>query len=113
MTVISLDTAIQHLRAEDDDAEYVSTLLEAAEDVAVQFLNRRFYASTSSLDAAISAGDAGLSPILITGSIRSACLLILGNLYSNREDSLVGDDFSSMPAGSRTLLTPYRIGWGI
>ncbi|WP_274643411.1 head-tail connector protein [Pseudomonas serbica] len=113
MNAISTDEAIQHLRAEEDDRAHVELLLAAAEDSAAQFLNRRFYANAAALDAAVLNGSAGLKPILINPSIRAACLLILGDLYSNREDELVGGEFSSMPAGSRSLLTPYRIGWGI
>lgn len=113
MNVISTDDALRHLRAEDEDRADVEQMLAAAEDSAAQFLNRRFYADAAALDAAVLSGSAGSKPILINPSIRAACLLILGNLYSNREDTLVGDEFSSMPAGSRSLLTPYRIGWGI
>lgn len=113
MNVIPTDDALRHLRAEDEDRDDVEHMLAAAEDSAAQFLNRRFFGDAAALDAAVLNGSAGLKPILINPSIRAACLLILGNLYSNREDSLVGDEFSSMPAGSRTLLTPYRIGWGI
>ncbi|WP_256831718.1 head-tail connector protein [Pseudomonas sp. Pse1] len=113
MNVIPTDDALRHLRAEDEDRADVEQMLAAAEDSAAQFLNRRFYADAAALDAALLNGSAGLKPILINPSIRAACLLILGNLYSNREDSFVGDEFSSMPAGSRSLLTPYRIGWGI
>ena len=113
MNVISTDDALRHLRAEDEDRADVEQMLVAAEDSAAQFLNRRFYADAAALDAAVLIGSAGSKPILINPSIRAACLLILGNLYSNREDTLVGDEFSSMPAGSRSLLTPYRIGWGI
>lgn len=113
MNVIPTDDALRHLRAEDEDRDDVEQMLAAAEDSAAQFLNRRFYGDATALDAAVLNGSAGLKPILINPSIRAACLLILGNLYSNREDSLVGDEFSSMPSGSRALLTPYRIGWGI
>ena len=113
MNVIPTEEALRHLRAEDEDRADVEQMLAAAEDSAAQFLNRRFYADAAALDVAVLNGSAGLKPILINPSIRAACLLILGNLYSNREDSLVGDEFSSMPAGSRSLLTPYRIGWGI
>jgi hypothetical protein len=113
MNAIPTDQAMQHLRADEDDREYVELLLTAAEDSAAQFMNRRFYADLDSLGAAVLDGSAGLEPVLINASIRAACLLILGSLYANREDSSSGAAFSELPMGSRSLLTPYRIGWGI
>ncbi len=104
---------MRHLRAEDDDRESVTLLLAAAEDSAAQFLNRRFYADEVSLAAALSNGSAGSKPIVINPSIRAACLLIAGSLYANREDVVVGTISSELPMGSRSLLTPYRVGWGI
>jgi hypothetical protein len=43
MNVISTDQGMQHLRADEDDREYVELLMAAAEDSAAQFMNRRFY----------------------------------------------------------------------
>jgi hypothetical protein len=113
MNVISTDQGMQHLRADEDDREYVELLMAAAEDSAAQFMNRRFYPDVDSMTAAVLDGTAGADPVLINPSIRAACLLILGNLYSNREDVSVGAAYSELPTGSRSLLTPYRIGWGI
>jgi hypothetical protein len=113
MNAISTDEAMQHLRAEEDDRAYVELLLAAAEDSAAQFLNRRFYVDELSLAAAVSDGSAGSKPIVINPSIRAACLLIAGSLYANREDVVVGTISSELPMGSRSLLTPYRIGWGV
>jgi hypothetical protein len=113
MNTIPTDQAMQHLRAEDDDRELVEMLLAAAEDSAAQFINRRFYWDLDSLTAAVLNGSAGADPILITPSIRAACLLILGSLFANREDTASGAAFNELPMGSRSLLTPYRIGWGV
>ena len=113
MNAIPTDEAMQHVRAEDDDQAHVELLLAAAEDSASQFMNRRFFADETALDAAILDGSAGLDPILINPSVRAACLLILGSLYANREDVVVGVASSERPMGSRSLLTPYRVGWGI
>lgn len=104
---------MQHLRADGEDQNYVALVLEAAEDSAVQFLNRRFYADADALASGVLAGDAGAEPILINPSIRAACLLIVGNLYGNREDVVVGTISSELPMGSRSLLMPYRIGLGV
>ncbi len=113
MNAISTDEAMQHVRADDDDRGHVELLLAAAEDSAAQFMNRRFYGDAESLASAVLDGTAGSDPILINPSVRAACLLILGNLYANREDVVVGTISSEIPMGSRALLTPYRVGWGV
>lgn len=113
MTAILIADAMQHLRAEPDDEVHVGLLLAAAEDSAEQYLNRRFYADADSMALAVLAGEAGLKPLVITPSIRAACLLILGSLFDNREDVVTGATVNELPMGSRSMLTPYRIGWGI
>lgn len=113
MNIISTDEAMRHLRADEDDRADVELYLAAAEDSAAQFMNRRFFADQAAMDAAIADGSAGDRPIVINPSIHSACLLIAGNLYGNREDVVVGAISSELPGGSRSLLTPYRIGWGV
>jgi len=113
MNAISTDEAMQHVRADDDDRSHVELLLAAAEDSASQFLNRRFYADEALLATAVLDGSGGADPILINPSVRAACLLILGSLYANREDVVVGVSSSELPMGSRALLTPYRVGWGV
>jgi hypothetical protein len=52
MSVIAIDIAMQHLRAEPDDQVLVQVQLEAAEEVAMKFLNRRFYLDQVALDGA-------------------------------------------------------------
>jgi len=113
MNVIPIAQAMLHLHAEEEDLDHVDLLLGAAEDSAAQFMNRRFYADADSLASAVLAGEAGADPILVNKSIIAACLLILGSLYANREDVVVGTNASELPMGSKSLLTPYRIGWGI
>lgn len=113
MTAIPIEVAVQHLRADVEDQAYVALVLEAAEDSAAQYLNRRFYADADALASAVLAGDAGADPILLNASIRAACLLIAGSLYENREDAVAGGAFSEIPSGSKSLLTPYRVEWGV
>ncbi|KMN10169.1 hypothetical protein TU86_21850 [Pseudomonas weihenstephanensis] len=113
MTVIDIDVAMQHLRAECEDKSYVTLVLEAAEDNAMQFLNRFFYADTDSMAAAVLDGSAGGAPMLINPSVRAACLLIAGMLYNSREDAVTGTTVSELPQGSRSLLMPYRVGLGV
>jgi len=116
MAVIDMGTAMQHVKAEEDDRVHVALLLEAAEDSASQFLNRRFFADQVALEQAVIDGAAGRSPMVISAAVRAACLLILGHLYANREDTVTGINTASvvaLPMGSQALLTPYRIGWGV
>lgn len=52
MSVIAIDIAMEHLRADPDDQVLVQSQLEAAEDSAMSFLNRCFYLDQASLDQA-------------------------------------------------------------
>ncbi len=113
MSAVSIEVAMQHLRAEEDDRSYVQVLLDAAEDSAAQYLNRRIYADDGALALAVLDGTAGERPILLNPSVNAACLLILGSLYANREDVVIGIISSELPMGSRSLLTPYRVGLGV
>lgn len=113
MNAIPTDVAMQHVRAEEYDREHVELLLAAAEDSAAQFMNRRFYGDAETMADAVLAGEAGNDPILINPSVKAACLLILGHLYANREAVVVGASTNELPLGSRSLLTPYRVGWGV
>ncbi|KOP52579.1 hypothetical protein OX90_04500 [Pseudomonas coronafaciens pv. porri] len=52
MPVISIETAMHHLHAESEDQPLVEALLGAAEEAAMQFLQRRFYADKESAESA-------------------------------------------------------------
>ncbi|MBA1195739.1 phage gp6-like head-tail connector protein [Pseudomonas plecoglossicida] len=52
MSVIAIETAMHHLRAEAEDEVLVQPQLDGAEDAAMQFLNRRFYLDQVALDTA-------------------------------------------------------------
>ena len=52
MSVIDIDLAMHHLLAEPEDQVLVQAQLDAAEEAAMQFLNRRFYLDQVALDAA-------------------------------------------------------------
>lgn len=161
MSVIGIELAIQHLRAEDDDQAFVQVLLDASEGAACNFMQRRMYADDSALavarDAALTlraqaranystamanaylisdpesrssavadaecdlnralylAGEMTRG-IIVNETIQAACLLILGHLYTNREDVVAGAgtlNAVSLPLGSQFLLGPYRINMGI
>jgi hypothetical protein len=113
MSVIDIGVAMRHCRAEEGDRDDVLLKLEAAEESAALYLNRAFYADSEAMAAAVLDGTAGDDPIVVTKAITAACLLILGNLYANREDVVVGATVSDLPQGSRSLLSPYRVGLGV
>lgn len=52
MSVIAIDVAMHHLRADPEDQVLVQAQLDAAEETAIQFLNRRFYLDQVALDEA-------------------------------------------------------------
>ncbi|MBD1601182.1 head-tail connector protein [Pseudomonas typographi] len=53
MSVISIEKAMEHLRAEAEDNALVQAMLDAAEESASQFMQRRFYADATERSAAL------------------------------------------------------------
>ncbi|QXH96111.1 phage gp6-like head-tail connector protein [Pseudomonas ogarae] len=53
MSVIDIELAMKHLRAESEDVEDVQSKLDSAESAAQKFLQRRFYADAAALNAAL------------------------------------------------------------
>lgn len=113
MPIISLPMARNHLREPDDDDPHILMLIGAAEESVMQYLNRRVYGTAEELAAAVLAGTAGDEPMVANDLIRAACLLIVGHLYANRENVVVGASVAQLPMGALELVTPYRVGWGI
>lgn len=52
MSVIDIELAMKHLLAEPEDQVLVQAQLDAAEEAAMQFLQRRFFVDQAALDAA-------------------------------------------------------------
>lgn len=113
MSVIDLELAMQHVRADEFDRPLVQAYLNGAEDTAAQYMGRRFYADVDALAAAVLDGSAGVDPIVINPSIIAACLLIAGTLFANREDVVTGISVEALPSGSLSLLRPYRVNMGV
>lgn len=113
MSVISIELARAHLRDPDDDDDYLQLLIDSAELSAMNYLNRQVFVDVQSMAEAVLTGLAGEKPMLSNAAFKSACLLILGHLYANREDVVTGTIATDLPMGSQSLLTPYRVGWGI
>lgn len=110
--LVTTEIAIAHCNADESDTELIAFYLEAAEQEAIDFINRKVYATQAALDAAVVAGSAGTAPIVATAAIKNAILLILGHRFANREDVVIGTISSPLPNGSRSLLQPYRYGMG-
>jgi len=45
----------------------------------------------------------------VPSSVKAAILLIVGHLYENREDVVIGRQVNDLPKGSKFLLEPYRL----
>ena len=97
----------------NDEDDVIALILSGAEKAALAYLNRQVYADTASMDAAIMAGTAGEFPMVIEDDIKLGMLKIFGDLYENREDSVLAVSVAKLPLGSRELLRPHRIGNGV
>ena len=92
MAVVTLDQAKKHLRVTNsDENDLIQIYINAAEDYIRKLLNTPNYPN----DAAIQAG----------------ALLVIGDLYANREGQTV-EDIKPNPA-VMALLHPYRENIGI
>lgn len=97
----------------NDEDDVIGLILSAAEGVALTYLNRQVYADAATMAAAIDAGTAGLFPMVITDDIKVGILKLFGDMYENREDSVLAVSVAELPLCSRELLRPHRIGNGV
>lgn len=109
---LPLAKGYQRIVGDDEDA-VIALLLAGAEGKALTYLNRQVYADADGMAAAIAAGTAGEYPMVITDDIKVAILKIFGDLYENREDSVLAVSVAQLPLDSRELLRPHRIGNGV
>lgn len=107
--LVTLEEAKAHLRVTHafEDAD-ITLKLRAAEEMAVVYLDRAVYPSKELMDAAIAAGTAGPEPMVCTFMVRAGILLILGDLYANREEVVTGTIATQLPTGARSCLRPLR-----
>lgn len=108
MSLVSLIEAKKHLRVEiPDDDEYIALLVDAAEQHAAEFLNRPL------TDLLLGDGD---SPPSLDGQLQPAVkmgvLIIVGDLYVNREQIVAGVSIASNKLWEN-ILYPYRVGLGV
>lgn len=108
-TLVTLTQAKEHLRIdhyfEDED---ITLKLRAAEEMAIAYLDRAVYPTQAAMDAAIAAGNAGPDPMVCTFAVRAGILLLLGDLYANREETVTGAPATQLPTGARACLRPLR-----
>ena len=96
-SLISLETAHAHLRLGDDTSldSLVADYLEMAIGIADDYTNRKLCDEFTSED---------LPP-----AIKAALLLILGTLFDNEADTVIGRSVAQIPMTAEKLLQPWRI----
>lgn len=94
---ISLELARQHLRVGDDHSldDLIAEYLQMAFGIASDFTNRDI----------LSQFDSETLP----PAVKSAVLLILGTLFDNESDALVGRSVSQLPLTAEKLLLQWRV----
>lgn len=94
---ISLDLAKAHLRIGDDTSldTLIKQYLEMAFAIAEDYTNRKLAQEFSAES--------------IPASIKAAVLLILGTLFDNEADVVVGRSVAQLPLTAERLLQPWRV----
>ena len=91
MALVTLTLAKKHLRVfHDDDDTEIEAYLAAAETIVEEYVDRAVYGS-------------------VTPAITAAILLLLGDLYENREADPESKGDAVLPRAVRALLAPYRV----
>lgn len=111
--LVTLEQAKAHLRVVNDfEDEDIRLKLNAATRMAIAYLDRDVYATQAELDEAVAAGTARPSPLLAIEDdmemVRAGILLMLGDLYANREETVTGTIATQLPTGARACLRPLR-----
>lgn len=86
-------------------------LLEDAESPYVKFVSTYSGPDLADREDAIEVlfvAGYGADSTAIPAAIKAAVLLMIGNLYENREDVVIGQTAIPLPQGSRSLLGPYH-----
>jgi hypothetical protein len=107
--LVTLEEAKAHLRVVHDSEDADITLkLRAAEEMAVHFLDRAVFPSQAALEAAVAANPDLPDPMVCTFMVRAGILILLGDLYENREEVITGLAAARLPTGARACLLPMR-----
>lgn len=101
MPILNLTEIKHHLRLDSDDEDaHLSLLAEAAEHYAAEFLDRP-----------VPWLDTEGQPVPVPASVKVALLLIVADLYENREAQSLSN--TQQNPALQNLLMPYRIGIGV
>lgn len=88
--------------------EYASAIAAAASESNSEMAKAMVEVALAKRDALALARNRVLHGIVVNGSVVAAIRLMLGDLYANRENTMVGAVAVEMPAGAKALLRPYR-----
>lgn len=105
----------------DDAEQTVATTVYALDDYSepnwiVLKANQRWPVSNGGANNVKILMTVGYAPEVVPAPIKAAMLLIIGNLYENRQQDVLGNtriSFNSLPLGVYNLLQPYRLGLGM
>lgn len=111
--LVTIEQARAQVGATPFHDEQLGLYIRAAQEHAQDFMNRRVYPDTDTMEAAILEGSAGDDPIVVNDAIRAAILLIVGHLFANREAVVTGTIATQLPMGAHSMLWPYRVGLGV
>lgn len=108
--LVTLAQAKDHLRVVSsvEDAD-IQLKLNAATQMAVEYLDRDVFATAKDLaDAQASGQLLKPDPLIVTDMVRAGILLVLGDLYANREETVTGTIATQLPTGARACLRSLR-----
>lgn len=109
MALVPLELARSHVKADGDDDDVLQAYLDAAEQFAQDYLNRRVFATQDELDAAVADGKAGDNPMVTNAAVNAGILLMCGHFYMNRQEVVTGVTAAQVPMGAERVLRPHRV----
>lgn len=113
MSIVTEQIAREHCKI-TDSSEDIAVYLSAAEQIVQDYIGCNVYATQEMLETATTDGVAGVNPIVTTAAINAAILLVFGDLYRDRESTVVGRvSVSELPLAWRRVLSTYRTGRGV
>lgn len=111
--LVTVEEARAQLRIDADlPEENLELYITAASEQCVEFLGRPLYLTQEELDTAresVSDQECDANAMVVNGSIKAACLLIVGDLYRFRETR----DQSPINQSAQNLLWKFRVGLGV
>ena len=100
MNILTLEETKQHLRVTNNAEDSIIALyIAGAQEYITNFLNQEI-------------PGLGDSPVFVPSSIRCAALLVVGDMYENRQGQTAGVENYKNPM-VENLLWPYRTNMGV